>query len=106
MAKEKHYIFSARTTEEGLRQLSEVKNRLKLSWDELVIDAVCEKYGLEKATMVLPKKEKSAKDNGKAEKIIAEPPVPEDKADGKAKNQGGKKSNRRTELNWRAKGGV
>jgi hypothetical protein len=74
MAKEKQHIFSARTTEGGLRQLNEVKNRLKLSWDDLVICAVCEKYGL-----------------GKAEKIVAEPPVTEDKADEKAKNQGGKK---------------
>ena len=61
MAKEKQHIFSARTTEEGLRRLSEVKNRLKLSWDELVIDAVCEKYGLEKAIMAPPRKEKPAK---------------------------------------------
>jgi hypothetical protein len=62
MAKEKQYVFSARTTEEGLRQLNEVKNRLKLSWDDLVIDAVCEKYGLEKETMALPRKEKPAEE--------------------------------------------
>ncbi len=40
MAKEKQYVFSARTTEEGLKALNEVKARLKVSWDELVIDAV------------------------------------------------------------------
>ena len=57
MAKEKHYVFSARTTEEGLKALNEVKVRLKVSWDELVIDAVSAHYNLDKAMMTLPKKE-------------------------------------------------
>jgi hypothetical protein len=41
MAEEKHYIFSARTTEEGLRQLSGLRSELNAGWDDLVIDAVC-----------------------------------------------------------------
>jgi hypothetical protein len=41
MAKEKHYIFSARTTEEELRQLGGLKAKLNVGWDDLVIDAVC-----------------------------------------------------------------
>jgi hypothetical protein len=62
MAKEKQYVFSARTTEEGLKVLNEVKMRLKVSWDDLVIEAVSAHYGLDKAMMSLPKKEKPAKE--------------------------------------------
>ncbi len=35
MAREKRYVFSARTTEEGLKALNEVKARLQVGWDEL-----------------------------------------------------------------------
>jgi uncharacterized radical SAM superfamily protein len=59
--KEKHHVFSARTTGEGLKELNEVKARLNVGWDELVIDAVCAHYGLDKAAMSPPKKEKLAK---------------------------------------------
>ena len=61
MAKEKQYVFSARTTEEGLKALNEVKARLKVSWDELVIEAVSAHYELDRAAMTLPKKEVPAK---------------------------------------------
>jgi hypothetical protein len=54
----KHYVFSARTTREGLRQLNDIKRERGLSWDELVIDAVCAHYGLDKLTLALPKVEK------------------------------------------------
>lgn len=55
MAKQKQHVFSARTTEEGLRRLNELKTRLGVRWDELVIDAVCAHYGLDRGVMILPK---------------------------------------------------
>jgi hypothetical protein len=61
MAKEKQHVFSARTTEEGLRLLNEVKARLGIGWDELVIDAVCDRYGLDRAVMAPPRKDRPAK---------------------------------------------
>ena len=38
MSVKKHYIFSARTTEEGLRALNELKAERGVGWDELVIE--------------------------------------------------------------------
>ena len=61
MAKEKHYVFSARTTEEGLRLLNQLKAERSISWDDLVIDAVCAHYGLDRGTMTPPKVEKPPK---------------------------------------------
>jgi hypothetical protein len=58
MPKSKHYVFSARTTRDGLRQLNDVKRERDLSWDDLVIDAVCAHYGLDKSVLALPKAEK------------------------------------------------
>jgi hypothetical protein len=55
MAKGKHYVFSARTTRDGLRQLNDVKRERGLSWDDLVIDAVCAHYGLDRSALALPK---------------------------------------------------
>jgi len=46
MAKEKQHVFSARTTEEGLRILNAKKGELGISWDDLVIDAVNAHYGV------------------------------------------------------------
>ena len=62
MAKQKHHVFSARTTEEGLRLLNGLRRERKVGWDDLVIDAVCDRYGLDKAVMALPKTEKPAKE--------------------------------------------
>ena len=64
MAKQKQHVFSARTTEEGLKALNELKASLGVSWDELVIDAVCAHYGLDRAVMSLPKKEAPAEKGG------------------------------------------
>jgi len=61
MAKEKQYVFSARTTEEGLRALNELKAKLNIGWDELVIDAVCAHYGLDRAVMIPTKQPKQGK---------------------------------------------
>ena len=61
MAKEKHHVFSARTTEEGLKVLNQLKEERGIGWDELVIDAVCAHYGLDRGVMALPKVEKPQK---------------------------------------------
>ncbi len=61
MAKQKHHVFSARTTEEGLRLLNGLKAERGIGWDELVIDAVCAHYGLDMGVMALPKAEKQPK---------------------------------------------
>jgi hypothetical protein len=66
MAKQKQHVFSARTTGGGLKALNELKASLGVSWDELVIDAVCAHYGLDKGTMALPRKEKTARGPEKA----------------------------------------
>ena len=55
MAKQKQYVFSARTTEKGLRRLNELKEQRGIGWDDLVIDAVCAHYGLDTLVMALPK---------------------------------------------------
>ena len=73
MVKERHYVFSARTTEEGLKLLNGIREERKIGWDELVIDAVCDRYGLDALVMSLPKayrpekpqKEKKAAVKGK-----------------------------------------
>jgi hypothetical protein len=90
MTKEKQHIFSARTTKERLRQLNELKQKLGVEWDDLVIDAVCGKYGLEKVIMALPKKAKPAKENSELEKIVEEQSAT-DQNTGEKANQDGKK---------------
>jgi hypothetical protein len=56
MAKQKQHVFSARTTEEGLKALNELKEQRGIGWDDLVIDAVCAHYGVD--VPKLPKEEK------------------------------------------------
>jgi hypothetical protein len=63
MAKEKQYVFSARTTEEGLRRLNELRKERGIGWDELVVDAICAHYGLDRGTMAIPKPVKAEKPN-------------------------------------------
>ena len=62
MARGKQWVFSARTTEEGLRRIGELKASMGVSWDEMVIDAVSAHYGLDKAALTLPKKSTPAKE--------------------------------------------
>ena len=62
MTKQKQYVFSARTTEEGLRRLNELKAERGIGWDDLVINAMCAHYGLDSLVMALPKREKPAKE--------------------------------------------
>ena len=61
MAEKKHHVFSVRTTEEGLRLLNGLKAKLGVGWDELVIDAVCAHYGLDRGAVAPPKADKSPK---------------------------------------------
>ena len=82
MPREKQYVFSARTTKEGLRVLNELKARLGMSWDEMVIDAMCTKYGLDRNVLALPRVERPKKEP-KAKKPRKEP---------KAKKAKGKKA--------------
>jgi hypothetical protein len=65
MAKVKQYVFSARTTEEGLKRLSEVKSKAGVGWDEFVIEGMCGYYKLDKAILSLPKKEATVKEQEK-----------------------------------------
>jgi len=60
IVKAKQYVFSARTMDEGLRQLNEAKAKLNVGWDEFVIEAVSACYGLDKAALALPKKDTPA----------------------------------------------
>jgi hypothetical protein len=47
MPRGKQYVFSARTTEEGLKALNELKARLGVNWDRLLIGAINAHYGVE-----------------------------------------------------------
>jgi len=69
MPREKQHVFSARTTEEGLKALSGLKARLGVSWDGLVIDAVNAHYGVDVPKP--PRAEKAAKAKGKERKAKA-----------------------------------
>lgn len=70
MPRGKQYVFSARTTEEGLRILNTKKAELGISWDDLVIDAVNTHYGVDVPKP--PKVEKMAKVKGKDKKTKIE----------------------------------
>jgi len=76
MPREKQHVFSARTTEEGLKTLNELKARLGVSWDGLVIDAVNAHYGVDVPKPPRaerpPKAERAAKAKGKEKKSKAE----------------------------------
>ena len=52
MSNEKHYVLSSRTTREGLEALNDLKKRLGVGWDELVVKAVCGHYGLDEAALM------------------------------------------------------
>lgn len=47
MPKDKQYVFSARTTEEGLKALNAKKAELGFGWDDLVINAINAHYGMD-----------------------------------------------------------
>lgn len=92
MPRDKQWVFSARTTEEGLRALNAKKAELGVNWDGLIINAVNAHYGLDvpklpkaerppkaekPAKAVKPKAEKKAKKTGKGKpvaKMLVSPP--------------------------------
>lgn len=82
---DKHHVFSARTTEEGLKVLNQLKGDLKLSWDELVINAINIAYSNSLETdipMLLkaepkPKVDKPAKAEKKTKKAEGTKPMPD-----------------------------
>jgi|GEM_PF-2540637 len=99
MAREKQYVFSARTTEEGLRRLNGIREEKKIGWDELVLDAVCDRYGLDRAVMALPKKEKPTEETKGTEEqqertigvgMVQEEPAGETPAKKRGKGKGKK----------------
>jgi hypothetical protein len=101
MARGKQHVFSARTTEQGLKALSALRAELKVGWDELVVEAVCSRYGLDKAMMTLPAKAGQAQEaeggqtQGKGdEKAVQRSPEPRTEAEKTAvhasKQKGGK----------------
>jgi len=47
MPKEKQYVFSARTTAEGLAILNGIRSEKGITWDTLVIEAVNAHWGVE-----------------------------------------------------------
>ena len=51
--KQKHHVFPAGTTEEGLRLLRRIRFERSLSWDDVVLHAVCAHYGLDREAMAL-----------------------------------------------------
>jgi len=55
----KHHVFSARTTGDGLRTLNDLKKRLGVGWDDLVIDAVNAHHGVE--VPKVPRRERAPK---------------------------------------------
>jgi hypothetical protein len=61
MPRGKQYVFSARTTEEGLRVLNAKKAELGVNWDDLIIYAVNAHYGLD--ILKLPKVERPKKES-------------------------------------------
>lgn len=55
MPRDKQYVYSARTTEKGLKALNDLKDKLGVTWDELITDAVCDRYKLDRADIALPR---------------------------------------------------
>ena len=78
MAEQKHYVYSARTTKDGLALL--VKAKGETGWDQFVNAAVCAQYKLDPAIISMPpskfelerakrKAEKEAANAKKAEEV-------------------------------------
>ena len=68
--KAKQYVFSARTTEGGLKALNRVREERNVGWDRLVTDAVADFYGIERSVLVdeAAEAEKTRKAEEKAKK--------------------------------------
>jgi regulator of protease activity HflC (stomatin/prohibitin superfamily) len=91
---EKHYVYSSRTTERGLKILNELKDRLGVTWDGLITDAVCAHYKLDRADIALPRdtrreEERAAKE---AEKQARAEQREKDRQDKLAKKEADRKA--------------
>jgi len=85
MSRGKQYVFSGRTTENGLAILNAKKAELGVDWDELLIGAVNAHYGI---TVPMPRKAESRPKAG--EPKAEERKVGESKAKPKAEKAGKK----------------
>jgi len=94
---EKHYVYSARTTDAGLALIN--KARGERGWDSFVNEAVAEHYGLDLNIIALPPskflEEQKAKREAKAADKAAKKAERDAKA--KAKKAAAKKSSRKVE---------
>lgn len=61
MPKGKHYVFSTRTTGEGLSLLDWLKADLGLGWEDLALDTACACFNSNGAAVALQKARKMAK---------------------------------------------
>lgn len=88
---EKHYVFSARTTEEGLKALNAKRTELKVGWDDFVVDAINTAYDMDvpkipaKPVDELALKAKEDKAQAKADKAKAKAEAKAAKVRAKAK---------------------
>ena len=102
----KHYVYSARTTEKGLALLNKTKG--DMSWDQFINDAVAAHYKLDTTVISLPpskfleeqKAKRDAKATAKAEAKAAREKAAADKkaakaADKKAPATGSKKADKK-----------
>lgn len=92
--KKKHYVFSARTTEEGLKILNDLKEKAGVGWDGLILDAIDRAYNvtIPRIELTGPSPEerakvKAEKEAAKAAKAKEREDVKKAKADEKAKRQ-------------------
>jgi len=85
MPRGKQFVFSARTTPEGLEILNALKAKLGVSWDYLAIDALNAHYGVD-----VPKPSKATR-KPKAERPKAEPKPKAAKKEKKAAKKTAKK---------------
>lgn len=73
MPETKHYVYSARTTEEGLALLNKTKG--EKNWDAFINEAVCVHYNLDPAIVNLPpskylmERDEKRKAKGKPKKV-------------------------------------
>ncbi len=85
---EKHYVFSARTTRDGLAVLSKAKG--DRGWDNFVNEAVCAHYSLDPAAINLPQSkfliEREEKRKAKEAEKKSKEKATEKKAKGAKKN--------------------
>lgn len=88
----KHYVYSARTTEEGLAPPNKIRADRQISWDMLVNTAVCDHYHLDPVVINLPPSKYLAEREEKRKAREAEKVA---KAKAKASGEKAKKSSKK-----------